>query len=211
MQYWYNNLFIKKFVYSFAHCPSFYFIHSSAASTQNNVEIGSHNTCALSDCAIRGLRKCCPIHGLTAQSADPCFAQHNPWIVSIHGLRITYTYELADILLLVKSLQYPDPSFPVMKYIAFSSSNTRSGSFMKLTHQSSNLSTAHHTYFKRIVRLWNVLPPIDIKLSLFTIKNQIKSYMWEHFLENFVPSLPCSFHVKCPCNKCIYLYRTPTF
>ena len=132
-------------------------------------------------------------------------------LISLHLLPLMYTYELADILLLVKSLQYPDPSFPVMKYIAFSSSNTRSGSFMKLTHQSSNLSTAHHTYFKRIVRLWNVLPPIDIKLSLFTIKNQIKSYMWEHFLENFVPSLPCSFHVKCPCNKCIYLYRTPTF
>ena len=30
------------------------------------------------------------ICGLAAQSADPCFAQHDPWIVQIHALRLTY-------------------------------------------------------------------------------------------------------------------------
>ena len=41
-------------------------------------------------CAIHGSRKCWAIHGLPAQSKDPYFEQRNPWIVPIHGLRITY-------------------------------------------------------------------------------------------------------------------------
>ena len=41
-------------------------------------------------CAIHGSRKCWAIHGLSAQSKDPYFEQRNPWIVPIHGLRITY-------------------------------------------------------------------------------------------------------------------------
>ena len=32
------------------------------------------------------------IRGLAAQSADPCFAQRDPWIVQIHALRLTYIY-----------------------------------------------------------------------------------------------------------------------
>ena len=33
------------------------------------------------------------IRGLAVQSADPCFAQRDPWIVQIHALRLTYTHK----------------------------------------------------------------------------------------------------------------------
>ena len=39
--------------------------------------------------AIHGLSR--QIHGLSAQTVDPCFVQHNPWIVQIHALCTTYT------------------------------------------------------------------------------------------------------------------------
>ena len=34
------------------------------------------------------------IRGLAAQSADPCFAQRDPWIVQIHALRLTDIHAL---------------------------------------------------------------------------------------------------------------------
>ena len=37
------------------------------------------------------------IHGLAAQSADPCFAQRDPWIVQIHALRLRYVYPWQQI------------------------------------------------------------------------------------------------------------------
>ena len=42
----------------------------------------------------------------------------------VHNIEFRH---LTDILQLVKSLKYPDPSFPVKDLITFSSSNTRSG------------------------------------------------------------------------------------
>ena len=109
-----------------------------------------------------------------------------------------YSYELADVLLWLKP-KGPRPKFPVKNYIAFSSSNTRSGKSMKLVHQSSSSIITHHSYFKMTARLWNSLPPIDLSLSLHTIKTKIKDHMWKHFLNNFSPPDPCSFHFICPC------------
>ena len=81
-----------------------------------------------------------------------------------------YIYELLDILFLVHNLQHPNPSFPISEFISFSSSSTRAGRFLKFVHQSSRTSQSHHSYLKRVVRLWNALPPIDFNLYLLTIK-----------------------------------------
>ena len=97
-------------------------------------------------------------------------------LINLHLFPLMYSYELADVLLLVKNLKDPDPSFPVRNYIAFSSSNTRSGKSMKLVHQSSSSIITQHSYFKRTARLWNSLPPIDLSLSLHTIKTKIKDH-----------------------------------
>ena len=131
-------------------------------------------------------------------------------LINLHLFPLMYSYELADVLLLVKNLKDPDPSFPVKNYIAFSSSNTRSGKSMKPVHQSSSSIITHHSYFKRTARLWNSLPPIDLSLSLHTIKTKIKDHMWKHFLNNFSPTDPCSFHFICPCCRCSG-YVPPTF
>ena len=132
-------------------------------------------------------------------------------LISLHLLPLMYTYELLDILFLVRNLQFPDPSFPISEFVSFSSSSTRAGHSLKLVHQISHTHLSSHSYFKRIVRLWNALPPIDLSLSLSTIKARLKEFMWSHFLENFDPDMPCTFHFLCPCAKCAKLYRSPIF
>ena len=132
-------------------------------------------------------------------------------LISLHFFPLMYTYELLDILFLVRSLQCPDPSFPISEFISFSSSSTRAGHSLKFIHQFSHTHLSNHSYFKRIVRLWNALPPIDLQLSLNTIKIHLKKFMWSHFLDNFDPDIPCSYHFLCPCTKCTKLYRPPVF
>ena len=56
-------------------------------------------------------------------------------LISLHLLPLMYTYELWDILFLVRNLQHPDPSFPITRYVSFSSSSTRAGHSLKLIHQ----------------------------------------------------------------------------
>ena len=97
-------------------------------------------------------------------------------LTSLHLLPLMYTYELYDILFLVQNLQNLDLSFPVMKYVSFSTSSTRSGAHSKLTYWSSHTNLYQHSFFCRMVRLWNTVPPIDLSLSLSTIKHQIKCF-----------------------------------
>ena len=100
---------------------------------------------------------------------------HKSRLNSLHLFPLTYTYELLDILFLVRNLQCPDPSFPISEFVSFSSSSTRAGHSLKLIHQSSHTHLSNHSYFKTIVWLWNALPPIDLKLSLPTIKTHLKN------------------------------------
>ena len=72
----------------------------------------------------------------------------------------------------------------------------------QLIHKHSRTSLAHHSYFHRLVRIWNSLPPIDLSLSFLTIKTQLIKILWCNLLSYFDPSHPCSFHVICPCCKC---------
>ena len=88
-----------------------------------------------------------------------------------------YHYEFLDVIFLIKCLQNPDPCFPVHEYITFSSTVTRSSSSFKLVHQLSKTNLSRHSYFSRIARLWNTLPPIDTTMSL----HSLKSTLGEHF------------------------------
>ena len=111
----------------------------------------------------------------------------------------------------VKSLKSPDPSFPVLDYVSFSNNSTRSSTFTKLTPCHLSSSSSQHSYFNRLVRLWNFLPPIDISLSYPVLKAHLKRIFWTHFLTNFDSSLPCSLHIICPCCKCKSLPVKSTF
>ena len=123
-------------------------------------------------------------------------------LISLNLLPLMYTYELTDILFLVKQLQSPDPSFPILKHISFVTSSTRSSSSSKLKWLSPQSNLTHHSYFCRIVRLWNILPTIDLSSSFQSIKLFLRKVFWSHFLTHFDPSVPCSFHILCPCSKC---------
>ena len=46
-----------------------------------------------------------------------------------------YTYQLLDILFLVRNLQCPDPSLPISETVSFSYSSTRAGHSLKLILQ----------------------------------------------------------------------------
>ena len=113
-----------------------------------------------------------------------------------------YHYEFLDVIFLIKCLQNPDPCFPVHEYITFSSTVTRSSSSFKLVHQLSKTNLSRHSYFSRIARLWNTLPPIDTTMSLHSLKSTLKVIFWENFLAYFNPDIPCTFHMVCPCSKC---------
>ena len=132
-------------------------------------------------------------------------------LIYLHLLPLMYIFELFDILLFVKSLKSPDPSFPVLDYVSFSNNSTRSSTFTKLTPRHLSSSSSQHSYFNRLVRLWNFLPPIDISLSYPVLKAHLKSIFWTHFLTNFDSSLPCSLHIICPCCKCKALPVKSTF
>ena len=102
-------------------------------------------------------------------------------LISLHLLPLVYTYELLDILFLVRNLQCPDPSLPISEFVLFSSSSTRAGHSLKFVHQTSHTHLSmSHSYFKRIVRLRNALSPIDLSLSLPTTKPCLKEFVWSH-------------------------------
>ena len=123
-------------------------------------------------------------------------------LITLNLLPLLYLYELLDLLFFIKCLKFPDPSFPVLDFVSFSSKNTRSSTFSKLVHQHRLTSNSQHSFFCRIVRLWNSLPPLDLSLSYPSIKLHLKKIFWSHFLTHFDSSVPCTYHVVCPCSKC---------
>ena len=102
----------------------------------------------------------------------------------------------------IKSLKEPSDSFDILKYVTFCSGRTRSATFFKLKLPSVRTNLERHFYFNRLPRLWNSLPPISTVNSLYTIKSDLRKFLWSHFVTNFDPARPCSFHLVCPCSRC---------
>ena len=126
-------------------------------------------------------------------------------------LPLMYQLELNDILFCVKSLQCPSVAFDIRNFIAFSASNTRSGSNAKMVHLRSHNNISRHHYFSRLPRLWNSLPLVDLSLPLNTIKKHLLSHLTDHFIASFNPSNICTYHYLCPCAKCSHSPTTPRF
>ena len=71
----------------------------------------------------------------------------------------------------------------------------------KLVHKYSSTSLSRHSYFYRFVWIWNALAstrPLPLILQ-FKAPNAKQLF----FYQRFDPSIPCSYHFICPCNKCI--------
>ena len=124
-------------------------------------------------------------------------------LCSLHLLPLMMIYEISDIVFFLRSLNSPSPAFNILWYVSFVSSSTRSSGH-KLQHHCSRYNISRHYYFSRLPRLWNSLS--DLNLRTFTLaqaKARLQSFFWSHFVNNFNSTNTCSFHFKCPCNKCI--------
>ncbi len=94
------------------------------------------------------------------------------------------------------------PRFNISDYVTPTTGYTRSSVNHSLNHTYSRTNNLRHFYYNRLPRLWNSLPPMDMNLTSSTIKATLKNLLWQHFLCNFESDAPCTFHFKCPCNKC---------
>ena len=120
-------------------------------------------------------------------------------LCSLNLLPLMYYYEIQDIIFLVKCIKDPPDNLDVFQYISFSS-KIRPGN-LKFNYRRS--TKTRFFYFNRIVKLWNLLPPLDLSNSLATIQRNLTEHFHHHFLKNFSPDNICSFHYSCPCCKCV--------
>ena len=131
-------------------------------------------------------------------------------LLRLNLLPIMYIFELTDIMFAIKSFKAPSSNFDITKYLSFTAGSTRSAAQGKLKHTSMPNNKARHSYFNRLPRLWNALPPIDLSLSVSQNRTIIYKFLWSHFTSNFTPENPCSYHFMCPCGKCTGIPHPPT-
>ena len=126
-------------------------------------------------------------------------------LIKLNLLPLMMQLEINDIVFFIKSLKEPSSAFDIRSFVHFCSNSTRSSTHFKLKHASAKRNCVRHFYFNRLPRLWNSLPYIDIDKPLPSIKKILYSIFWDHFITNFNPDIPCTFHYVCPCAKCVPL------
>ena len=132
-------------------------------------------------------------------------------LLKLKLLPLMYLLDLSDVLFFIKSIKLPSDNFNILHFVSFSSSNTRSSSHNKLNHKYSRSNKIRNSYFVRLPRLWNSLPPIDLNQSFSSIKTYIYNYLWKHFEANFNQFNPCTFHYSCTCSNCYQRNQTTNF
>ena len=125
-------------------------------------------------------------------------------LIKLHLLPLTMVLELNDICFFVNSLKLASTSnsFDISKHVSFSHNPTRSGSHRKLIQPLIRHNRDKQFYFNRLPYLWNSLPPIDLSLSVNTIKRNLYSTFWDSFLTKFNPDNSCTYFFSCPCPSC---------
>ena len=126
-------------------------------------------------------------------------------------LPLTYILDLSDVMFFIKSLKNYHDGFNITNYIKFVTGNTRSALSNKLQQTKSTNNTLNNFYFNRLPRIWNTLPIIDIHEHPTRIKNKLTKYLWKHFLNNFDPTITCTFSILCPCINCSIVPKPPNF
>ena len=114
-----------------------------------------------------------------------------------------YWLELQDNLYLIRCFKDPSDKFFVQYFVSFVHLNARSTTRNKLLIKFSKTSHSQYSYFNRVPRLWNSLPPLELSLSFNTIKLHLKQLFWKHFIVHFNPTNLFSFHILCQCLNCV--------
>ena len=92
-------------------------------------------------------------------------SEYKQRLSDIQLLPLIMIFELNDIMFFVRQVKFSSCHFNVLDNISFNHNSTRSSSHIKLIHSLSyNNSTRNH-FFKRLPRLWNALPLIDLSSS----------------------------------------------
>ena len=131
-------------------------------------------------------------------------------LIALSLLPLMYIFELSGIMFCVRSLKSPTKNFNISEFIHFSKCGTRSTA-MKMSHSHFFKNFVRYSFFNRIPRLWNSLPPIHLKQSSESIKRHLHKFLYDHFLVNFNSNHTCSFHFLCPCAKCSFIPQPPHF
>ena len=113
-------------------------------------------------------------------------------LIQLNILPLVMEFKIAGIIFLIKSIKFPSNHFNIYNFIEFSHHNTRASSYYKLKHSLHKNSSARNFYFNRIPRLWNFLPPIDIRLSIATIKKKLRKLFWDKFITSFDSIVICT-------------------
>ena len=117
-------------------------------------------------------------------------------------LPLMYMFNYYDILIFIKHLKHPSSHFDISQYVTFSHGSTRSASYNKLHHKYSANNLLRNSYFCRLPRIWDSLPPMDLNKPLTMLKSLIVKTLWDHFMINFNSENPCTYHFVCPCRNC---------
>lgn len=132
-------------------------------------------------------------------------------LTSLNLLPLMLEFEISDLMFCIRSFKSPASHFNISDYFTFSSNATRSRTHMKMHHSRTTNNISLHSFFNRLPRLWNTLPPIDLSEPTALIKRKLTLVFKSHFTNNFLPSSPCSFHLLCPCNSCSRTPHSTTF
>ena len=129
-------------------------------------------------------------------------SNYKSYLLKLNILPLMYLFDYYDILFFIKHIKYPTNNFNIFDHITFSHGSTRSSSHSKLHHKYSTSNLLRNSYFCRLPKIWNSLPPIDLNQSFTTIRSFIIKTFWDHFIANFVSDNPCTFHFTCLCRNC---------
>ena len=132
-------------------------------------------------------------------------------LISLDILPLMAELEIGDLTFFLRNLKTPGDHFDVTRHLHFSNKSTRSATHKKLTQVRSETTHARNTFFNRLPRLWNSLPPLDPEASLECNKKRLKIIFKDNFIENFDPSITCTHHYICPCHRCSHSPKPANF
>ena len=124
-------------------------------------------------------------------------------LANLSLLPLTLWLESLDVLLLIKLLKNPPDNFNIKEYITLTSSRLSCSKLKLNSPQIPRLNPTCHFYINRIVRLWNILPPLDLELPFSALKEEVRLIFWDYFISSYSIDHPCTWYISCPCTTCI--------
>jgi len=120
-----------------------------------------------------------------------------------HSLPLSYRREILDLKFFHKCL-IGQIDLDVTLFITFANNNTRTGNdTLLLVQPKFKTETFAHSYFVRIVTLWNQLSlPVRSVGDPYIFGKELQSFYRDKFLNYFDCDNECTWVTKCRCPKC---------